>query len=156
MLNWRPLALAAAVNLPACGPSTTPPPAEPVASEARPEGHTDQRWGQELAHSQGCIACHALQAPSIVAPPLDAMASGTRTFQDGSSLVVSGPERQRYLRSSITSPSAQVVMGFNAVMPVYALGEAQLTALVSYLECFGEGACEQVPGCAEVDPCRPR
>jgi len=155
-LFWKLLTLSAALTLLACGPAQVPPPESEPAPRVRPDGYTDERWGQDLIHQQGCVSCHALQQPSTLAPAFDSMAGGTRTFQDGSTVEVEGAAGEDYLRESITSPSTRVVAGFDAYMPRYAPNEAELAALVAFIHCFGEGACEQIAACSEVDPCRPR
>lgn len=156
MNTWRLAALTVAIALHACGPSTTTPPVAEPTPAVRPVAYSDPRWGQELFASQGCVACHAPQPPALVGPSLSVMVSGTRTFEDGTTLDVSGPEGQRYLAESITAPSARVVTSFQAVMPTYTLNEAQVTALVAYMRCFGGAACEQSADCAEADACQMR
>lgn len=156
MNHRRALLHAAPIVLAACAPSPVPRPALPEVLAARPASYSDARWGLELVASQGCVACHGPHLPVVVGPPLDSMTSGTRTFRDGTTLDVTGPEGQRYLAEAITSPNARVLVGFNPMMPSYAhLNEAQVTALIAYLRCLSEGACDQSVDCADLNPCLP-
>jgi cytochrome c oxidase subunit 2 len=90
--------------------------------------------GKKLALEKGCLGCHSLDGSPGVGPSF-------KGIMGRSALVVTkGAERtitldKAYLRRSIVDPNADVVKGFQPIMPSFAdLKKEELEALVEYLE----------------------
>ena len=111
------------VLLAACGgDGGSPSPTEP--SEA----------GRGLAQRKGCVACHSASGQAGVGPTWRGLAGSVVELSDGSRVVADAV----YLRSSIRQPSAQRVAGFTATMPQVMLSDADVDALVAYIESLGD------------------
>jgi cytochrome c oxidase subunit 2 len=101
------------------------------AGGAKKESKID---GKKLAQEKGCLGCHSLDGTPGVGPSFKGIM--------GRSVIVvaKGAERQitvdeAYLRLSITEPAADVVKGFQPIMPAFGdLSKDELNALVEYLE----------------------
>ncbi len=87
--------------------------------------------GEQLFNQRGCVSCHQAndggRGPSLVG-----IFGETRQFADGSTGVVD----EAYLRSSILNPQAQIVAGYDPIMPTYEgiIDEAGLLQLVAYIK----------------------
>lgn len=115
-----------AVVLAACGsddasPSTSAPPLSAQAQE-----------GKSVAQDMGCTSCHRSGDDSI-APSWEGLAGSEVELEDGTVVVADDD----YLKRAIVDPNAQIVKGFNGIMPVRELDEDQVTALVAYLKELG-------------------
>ncbi|MDF1595648.1 MAG: cytochrome c [Acidimicrobiia bacterium] len=84
--------------------------------------------GEALVRELGCLACHGQE--DGVGPAWTGAWGTSRRLADGSTVVFDGA----YIRSSVLEPAAQVVMGFDPVMPSFSLTEDDLAAIVAYLE----------------------
>ena len=92
--------------------------------------------GEAIAKSTGCIACHSSDGSDLVGPTWAGLAGSERTFEDGSTAVADSA----YIKKSIVDPEAQVVAGFNPLMPtVYTdlLSDSEIDAVVAYIESLG-------------------
>ena len=85
--------------------------------------------GEQIAESQGCMGCHSVDGAPGVGPTWKGLAGRTESLADGSTVVID----DAYLIESIVQPNATIVAGYPAIMPAYQLDEAQLSALVAYL-----------------------
>ncbi|GAB4198016.1 MAG: cytochrome c oxidase subunit II [Sandaracinaceae bacterium] len=88
--------------------------------------------GQLLFASKGCTACHQVQAggPQLAGPTLAGLWGDAQPLADGSSVTVD----EAYVRSSILEPRAQIAAGFSPVMPQIQVSDAELNALVAYIQ----------------------
>jgi cytochrome c oxidase subunit 2 len=90
--------------------------------------------GKKLAQEKGCLGCHSLDGSPGVGPSFKGI-KGRREL-----VVTRGVERTimvdgAYLRQSILDPQADVVKGFQPLMPAFGdLSKEEVTALVEYLE----------------------
>lgn len=84
--------------------------------------------GEALVQDLGCLACHG--AEHGVGPPWSGAWGTPRSLADGSTVVFDAA----YVRTSVLEPGAQVVTGFDPVMPSFSLTEDDLAAIVAYLE----------------------
>lgn len=95
------------------------------------EAHPD---GLKLAKEKGCLGCHSLDGSRGVGPSFKGLW--------GSSVVVitGGSERtitvdEAYVQRAILDPAADVVKGFQPVMPVYkGLSPAEIEGLLDFLK----------------------
>jgi cytochrome c oxidase subunit II len=95
---------------------------------------TPAERGRSLFESTGCIACH--QKGALQRAPLLEGVFGTRVkMSDGR--VVEADEN--YVRKSILDPKADVVEGYQPIMPTYAgrLSEDDLIQVVAYIKSLG-------------------
>jgi len=101
------------------------------AGGAKKEGSID---GRKLAQEKGCLGCHSLDGSPGVGPSFKGIMGRSVT------VVTRGAERtitvdEDYLRQSILDPHADVVKGFQPIMPVFGdLKKEELAALVEFLE----------------------
>lgn len=93
---------------------------------------TPVEWGERLFTSKGCTACHQHTAggPQLAGPSFPGLFGRQETLTDGSAVTVD----EAYIRHSIMEPRAQVVQGFNPVMPNIPMSERQMDALIAYLQ----------------------
>lgn len=120
------LALAVALLAGACGgdePSSSPS-SEPAPSSASVEE------GRDLVAELGCSGCHSIDGSEMTGPTWKGLAGSEVTLTDGT---VVEADRD-YLARSITDPTAEVVEGFDPVMPDLGLDEDQVEAIVDYIE----------------------
>jgi cytochrome c oxidase subunit II len=88
--------------------------------------------GEALAADLGCLACHT-DADSSVAPTWNGIWGTSIELEDGSTVTVD----EAYVRRSIEEPSADIVAGYNASMPVVPMSDEEKSALVDYIESLG-------------------
>jgi len=90
--------------------------------------------GRKLAEAKGCLGCHSLDGSPRVGPSFKGLMGRTVVVLTG------GKERSitadtAYLRRAILDPSADVVKGFQPIMPVYGdLSPAEMEALLEFIE----------------------
>lgn len=111
-----------------------PAAAGPAGSAADGGGNTPAsmaQTGAQLFSSQGCISCHKMDG-SGVAPSLVGVFGSDVPLQGG--LTVRADED--YIRTSIVRPNAQVVAGYQSIMPTFEgkLSEEQIMALLAYIK----------------------
>ncbi len=98
--------------------------------------------GEKLFKTLGCVACHAVQAPTMAG-----LYMSQQKFTDGSTVVAD----DNYLRESILDSTAKIVEGYQPVMPSYRnqISEEQVMQLVSYIKSLKnpprEGGSTQFP-----------
>jgi cytochrome c oxidase subunit II len=85
--------------------------------------------GAAIAQDVGCLSCHSTGTTDGLGPGLGGIWGTERQLADGTSVVVD----EAYLRRSILEPDAQVVAGFQAIMPAILLSDAELDDVVAYL-----------------------
>jgi cytochrome c oxidase subunit II len=108
--------------------------------------------GDRLFKQLGCNGCH--RADSLArAPVLAGLYGQTVRLQDGSQLLAD----ESYIRRSILEPSAQVVDGWQPIMPTFQgqLSEEQLLALVAYVRSIGPAPGAALPQPRPSPPPRP-
>lgn len=69
--------------------------------------------GESLAAEIGCVACHTADGTDSVGPTWAGLAGSDRLLDSGETVVAD----DSYLFRSIVDPPAQVVAGFNPIMP---------------------------------------
>lgn len=104
-------------------------------TETAPAGGTDspQAQGKAFALSKGCIACHSIDGKPGVGPTWKGLYGKTESMADGSSALVD----EAFLINEIRDPQARVVKGYAAIMPKLAMTDAELAAVVAYIQSLG-------------------
>ncbi len=88
--------------------------------------------GAELAGEVGCLACHT-GADTGTAPSLNGLWGTDVELSDGRTVTVD----DAYVRRSITDPGADIVAGYNAIMPVFPLEPDEVERLVDWVRSIG-------------------
>lgn len=118
------LLLTVAVAAGACGAGSETALPGPVASAAPDGQEVFER--KVLVDRPGCVTCHSLTPDVVlVGPSLAGLVARAEREQPGTP--------QNYIRESITDPEAIVQPGFSSPMPVPALTDAEVAAVVDYL-----------------------
>jgi cytochrome c oxidase subunit 2 len=108
-----------------------------VGPQCPDEFEEDWQWGEQLFASNGCPACHNVDASlgASVGPNLANVAGTMQPLEGGEEHIADAA----YIRESIMQPQAQIVRGYtSAAMPAFNLPQSQLDALVSYLAHLSE------------------
>ena len=90
--------------------------------------------GRKLAQEKGCLGCHSLDGGPSVGPSFKGIMGRSEI------VLTKGVERsitadEAYLRRSITDPQADVVKGFQPIMPAFGdLKKEEVDALVEFLK----------------------
>lgn len=92
--------------------------------------------GETIAREDGCNACHSVDGSDSIGPTWEALAGSEVELEDGTPVVADS----EYLRRSIIDPNAQIRAGYRAIMPERRLEDAEVDALVAYIEWLGAGA----------------
>ena len=88
--------------------------------------------GAQLYSNRGCNACHSLDGAAGVGPTFKGLFGRDEKLQDGTTVVAD----ENYLRESILNPSAQMVEGYQPVMPSFQgiLSDQEVTDLIEYIK----------------------
>jgi cytochrome c oxidase subunit 2 len=113
-----------------------PASAAPVEGESEKEaGERLVRLGEKLSRDKGCNACHSTDGSPLVGPTYQGLFGRTETVvTDGQSREVVIDEE--YVRRSILEPTADVVEGFQPLMPSQQglVTDEEIDALIAYLK----------------------
>jgi cytochrome c oxidase subunit 2 len=102
-----------------------PQPSPPRSAAAIP---SDPRY--QLLVKYDCLTCHTLTDTSDIGPSFKGLYGSRRKLTNGTTVIAD----DAYLRQSILHPNAQVVEGFDDVMPVPELTEAEVNDIIAYLK----------------------
>lgn len=88
--------------------------------------------GENLATEKGCISCHSVDGTAMVGPTWKGLSGRETMLADGSTITAD----TEYLRNAIVNPNAEVVQGFQPVMPSYdgVLTDEEIDAIIAYIE----------------------
>ncbi len=92
--------------------------------------------GKAVFERTGCAVCHAVtqeeSAKKMIGPSLVGLAGTKVKLQTGAEILVD----DAYLRRSITEPVAEVVHGYQPMMPTYAgrVSEEEILQMIAYIE----------------------
>ena len=92
--------------------------------------------GEAIAGDTGCFACHTSDGTPSSGPTWKGLSGSSRPLASGETVAAD----EDYLSRSIADPLAEVVAGFNPVMPpTYSdqLTEAEINDLVEYIKSLG-------------------
>ncbi len=89
--------------------------------------------GNKLLQDKGCIACHTIDGMEKVGPTFKGL-YGRKVI-----VISAGKEREiiaddDYIKRSIKDPKADVVKGFQPIMPVLQLSDDEINEIVEYLK----------------------
>lgn len=89
-------------------------------------------WGAELYTKNACNTCHSLDGSTLPGPTFKGLFGRQEQLADGSTVTVD----EEYIRQSILDPNADLVSGFQPVMPPYAgtLTPDDIDALVEFIK----------------------
>lgn len=92
--------------------------------------------GRGLLEKHGCLGCHTLDGKPGVGPTFKGL------WGRGETVLTNGRERhitvdEAYVRQSILEPNADVVKGFQPVMPPFSLKDGEIKEIVDYFRTGG-------------------
>ncbi|MEM9553599.1 MAG: c-type cytochrome [Acidobacteriota bacterium] len=92
--------------------------------------------GRVLLERKGCLVCHTTDGSPLTGPTFKGLVGRESQFGDGTSQLADAD----YVRRSILEPSAQVVAGYEPVMPPFAgtIRDAEIDAIFTYLESLAD------------------
>ncbi|HAX24427.1 MAG TPA: cytochrome c oxidase subunit II [Thermomicrobiales bacterium] len=92
--------------------------------------------GQQLAQSLGCTGCHSVDGTASVGPTWKGLYDHSVKLSDGSSVTAD----DAYIKESILQPNAQVVGGFQPIMPSFEgrVTDADIQELIAYIKSLGQ------------------
>lgn len=107
---------------------------------AAPDDMPLPQLGQRVYQQQGCQGCHSLDGTPGVGPSFQNLYNSERQFADGSSAVAD----DNYLRESILEPGAEIVQGYQNLMPssYSSLSEREISALVAFIKEQGDASAQ--------------
>ncbi len=96
------------------------------------EGMSLADYGAKLYISKACVTCHSIDGAANVGPTFKAIFSQPVRLSDGSSVIID----ENFIRESILSPQANLVAGYQPVMPTFQgiLNDRELDALTAYIK----------------------
>jgi len=88
--------------------------------------------GQKLYNQRGCKQCHSVDGTSGIGPTFKGIWGHRQPLKGGGEALVD----ENYVRESILNPQAQIVSGYEPVMPTFQgrLKDKEITALIEYLK----------------------
>ena len=116
------------VALGACGGGD-----EDATTTTGPQLSAAAQEGERVAEAQGCTSCHRVSGEGGIGPSWQGLAGSEVELADGSTVVAD----EEYLTTAIQDPNAQIVKGYNGIMPERELDDAEVAALVAYLQELG-------------------
>lgn len=88
--------------------------------------------GEKIYKEKGCNACHSVDGTVLVGPSFQGLVGHDVELEDGSTVTAD----ENYIRQSILEPQAQIVKGFQPVMPSFKgiLTDDDITAMIAYMK----------------------
>jgi cytochrome c oxidase subunit 2 len=103
-------------------------------------GQQEKEEGLKLLQVNGCVGCHSLDGSKKIGPTLKGVyGSEVTVITNGTKRTITAD--RDYLRRSILDPRADVVEGFQPVMPTNfgtQIREKNLDIILDYLESLGK------------------
>jgi cytochrome c oxidase subunit 2 len=96
--------------------------------------------GKSVAVRRACLACHTIDGQRHIGPTWRGLYGAKVALTDGRTIVAD----EAYLTKSMMEPRADVVLGFNPVMPSYhaLLSEPETAALVEFIKSLRDAPSE--------------
>jgi cytochrome c oxidase subunit 2 len=97
------------------------------------EGGKARQSGQELLKKYGCLGCHSLDGSNGVGPSFKGLPGRKiKVMRAGKLVAITADDA--YLRESIRTPAADVVEGYQPIMPAYpTLTDDEVEAMVQFI-----------------------
>jgi cytochrome c oxidase subunit II len=91
--------------------------------------------GAEMYKKYGCVQCHSTDGKAGTGPSFKGLFGHNVQLADGSTLAVD----ETYIRESILDPQAQLVAGYQGVMPTFKgkVSDEQIGWIIEYLKTLG-------------------
>lgn len=88
--------------------------------------------GAKLYNLRGCGACHSIDGADGVGPSFKALFGKTEKLQGGKTVIAD----ENYLKESILIPTAEMVEGYQPVMPSFQgiLSDEEVTSIIEYIK----------------------
>lgn len=104
------------------------------------EGMTQADFGAKLYQSKACITCHTSDGKAGTGPTFLGLFGEQVKLESGAEITAD----ENYVRESILSPAAKVVLGYQPVMPTYQglLKDKEIDALIAYIKSLQEHESE--------------
>ncbi len=105
------------------------------------QGGGAEHAGKEILEKHGCLGCHSLDGTRKVGPTFKGIwGQPVTVLTDGKERTITVDEA--YLRRSILEPNADVVKGFQPVMPTFAgvLKDDEIAAIIGFIRSGGAEA----------------
>jgi len=117
--------------------------AAPVPGEGVRPGSSLIEEGRRIAAEQGCLKCHSVDGTRHIGPTWADLYGKTERLQGGRTVVAD----EGYLTKSIMDPSADVVAGYQNVMPTFQgkLSPPEIAAILEYMKSLGSAAVRSGP-----------
>jgi len=93
-------------------------------------GEGDAAAGEELANSNGCMACHSTDGSTVVGPTWQGL-YGSEVELEGGETVTADDE---YIAESIREPGAKIHAGFGNLMPPFDLDDQQIADIIAFIQ----------------------
>jgi cytochrome c oxidase subunit 2 len=110
--------------------------------------------GQRLAGAQGCLKCHSVDGTPHIGPTWVDLYLREQKLKDGNTVLAD----EAYLTKSMMDPAAQIVAGYQNVMPTYQgkLSPPEVAAVVEYIKSLKTPAVRSGPTGGPVYESKPR
>lgn len=95
-------------------------------------GLTPVELGEKIYNEKGCNACHSLDGSVVLGPSFKGLYGREVELEDGTTVAAD----ENYIQRSILEPQAEMVKGFQPVMPSFKgiLSEDDIAALIAYMK----------------------
>ncbi len=92
--------------------------------------------GEMLVKKKGCLQCHSVNGSPLVGPSFKDVFGHEVTTRDGKKILAD----EDYIRQSILEPLAEVVAGFEPVMPTFSgkVKDKEISAIIAYLKTLSD------------------
>jgi cytochrome c oxidase subunit 2 len=110
--------------------------------------------GERVAAEQGCLKCHSVDGSRHIGPTWVDLYLRQEKLQDGRTIVAD----EAYLTKSMMDPAADIVAGYQNVMPTYQgkLTPPEVAAVVEYIKSLKTSAVRSGPSAGPVYESKPR
>jgi cytochrome c oxidase subunit 2 len=86
--------------------------------------------GKKVYDEKGCSACHSVDGTPGVGPSFKGIWGKVHGLEGGGDVKID----EGYVRESIVTPGAKIVLGFQNVMPAIPLEEREIQGVIAYLQ----------------------
>jgi cytochrome c oxidase subunit 2 len=103
-----------------------------AAEAASGAGMSPAEFGATVFTKRGCNACHSVDGKANIGPTWKGIWGHSVALTNGQSVTVD----EAYVRQSIVDPAAQIVAGFQPVMPAYKgiISDREIEAVIAYIQ----------------------